>query len=479
MKTVCNLLVVVPLLLFTYGSATAQNPAQQSDKKVVITKRTVDADGTETIETILKKGKAAENFDVNTYLRENRADNVELDIQVLDQSSEDDERRVVVRSKPSGRAWANDTDKATAATPAAAGSNRGFLGITPREGAKKDAPGVLVNVVKNSAAEKAGLRDGDVLLRLDNTELQKWDNISRFMAQTKPDQAVRVTYLRNGKKNTANVVLGVNKSMAWDFNYKPEDVNVAINTREKEACLGVYSSEYVADNPNGEYQEFKVNGARISDFTKESAAREAQLQAGDVITSINGVSVNGHDQLWEEIAKYQPGDKVVIEFLRDRQTRQVEASLKACRDNANTVTMNKPGPDGTDIQRAFQLLNWADEDREPLRDRQIITIRRSTDGDASQINPTAEQPANTLQLSGFRASPSPTIGQMTVEFRTAPQPVVVLLLDKGGRQLFREELNAFNGEYRQRFDLSDFAKDAVIVQVQQGDRVFTEKVILP
>lgn len=478
MKTVRNLLVVVPLLLFTYGNATAQNPAQQSDKKVVITKRTVDADGTETIETIIKKGKAAENFDVNTYLRENRADNVELDIQMLDQS-EDDERMVVVRSKPSGRAWANESEKALAAAGAAVESNRGFLGITPRGGAKKDASGVLVNIVKNSAAEKAGLRDGDVLLRLDNTELQEWDDISRFMAKTKPDQTVRATYLRNGKKSTANVVLGTQKSLAWDFNYKPEDVNVAINTREKDACLGVYSSEYAVDNLNGEYQELKVNGARISDFTKASAAREAQLQTGDVITSINGVSVNGHDQLWEEIAKYQPGDKVVIEFLRDRQTRQVEVALKACRDNANTVIMNKPGPDGTDIQRAFQLLNWADEDREPLRERQIITIRRSAEGDAPQINPTAEQPANTLQLSGFRASPSPTIGQMTVEFRTDPQPIVVLLLDKDGRQLFREELNAFNGEYRQRFDLSDFAKDAVIVQVQQGDRVFTEKVVLP
>lgn len=67
---------------------------------------------------------------------------------------------------------------------------------------------------------------------------------------------------------------------------------------------------------------------------------------------------------------------------------------------------------------------------------------------------------------------------MTVEFRCEPAATVVSLLDKTGRQLFREELNAFSGDYNQQFDLTDFASETVTVYVTQGDKVFTEKISL-
>ena len=67
---------------------------QEAVKKIVITKRTVDADGSESSETIVKKGAAAQNFDVEKYLRENRADNTRLEVKV---TGGDDERTVVIK----------------------------------------------------------------------------------------------------------------------------------------------------------------------------------------------------------------------------------------------------------------------------------------------------------------------------------------------------------------------------------------------
>lgn len=471
MKTSCIFLAATLILLpWCVTSVSAQTSTEEGDKKIVITKRTVEADGTEITETIVKKGKAAENFDVSQYLRENRAENVELDVQIQEKHNGDN-RAVGVSPKTDGTTWYKDIEGQ--ATAAGIGEKRGFLGIMPKDGAKSRTSGVAVNIVKTSAAEKSGLRDGDILLQLDGTGLRAWDDISRFMAKTKPEQKVRVTYLRDGKTNTTEVVLGAQKSAAWDFKYAPNDLRVAVNTRKKDACLGVYSSE----NEGGAEQ-----GARISDFTKESAAREAQMRAGDVITAVNGVRVQGHDQLWDEIAKYQPGEKITIEFLRNAQRLSVEASLKACNDNSNTVILNKTDESGADIQRAFSLLNWADEDEESLRDLQLITIRRSPEGDAAEVIPSPETPTapdRILQLDGFRAAPNPTIaGQVTVEFRAPKQPIVVSLLDKAGRQLFREELNAFSGDYLQRFDLTEFANETILVHVQQGEKVYTEKIVL-
>ena len=47
-----------------------------------------------------------------------------------------------------------------------------------------------------------------------------------------------------------------------------------------------------------------------------------------------------------------------------------------------------------------------------------------------------------------------------------------------GKQLFREELNAFNGDYNQQFDLTAYAKGTIIIHVQQGEKVYTEQIIV-
>lgn len=487
MKTIFNLSVLTLLLLSWYATpAFSQSSVPNDERKVIITKRTTEADGTETTETIVKKGKSAENFDVQKYLKENRADNVELDVRV--QEGPDDEQLVVVRRAPnraSTAEWADEVEGAVEAAMEAAKDamsafspgKKGFLGVTPKDGGSRSTAGVPVEIVDNSAAQKAGLRDGDVLVRLDDMELRKWDDISAFMAKTKPEQKVRVTYLRDSKKNTVDVVLGTQKTTAWDFNYEPNDeedmaLAVDVDKREKAACLGVYTS---ADEVGDE------KGARVTEFTTESAAREALLVNGDVITAVNGKRVQGHSELWDEIAKYQPGDKVTVEFLRDDLPLKTEATLKACRDNSNTVILNKTDKNGEDATRAFQLWSWDEKSEERLRERQVITIRRSAEGDAAQLTAlpkSSTDPARQLKLDGFRAFQNPTISQVTVEFRGEPMATVVSLLDKSGRQLFREELNAFNGNYTQQFDLTDFASETVTVHVTQGDKVFLEKINL-
>ncbi|MEQ1744112.1 MAG: PDZ domain-containing protein [Saprospiraceae bacterium] len=501
MKTTSHLPVLTFLFLSLLAApAFAQNVQADDDKKIIITKRTTETDGTETTETIVKKGKAAANFDVEKYLKENRADNVELDVRVQDGS--DDEPMVVIRHNTNCAGtpeWADDLEdviesQALAGLAILGDEKRGFLGVTPKGNSRRGSSGVAVEIVDNSAAEKAGLKDGDVLLALDGKTLYDWDDISAFMSKTKPKQSVRVAYMRGDKKNTVDVVLGTQKTVAWKFDYDSDDdededndednadadddddgqnMAVSVDSRQKAACLGVYTS---SDDEGDE------KGARVTEFTEESAAQDALMVTGDVITAVNGNRVENHDDLWEEIAKYQPGDKVSVTFLRDNKQRQTEASLKPCQDNSNKVTLNKTEKNGDDAKREFQVWNWDKQSEDRFRERQVLTIRRIEGGDVPVVTtPVAENtasPERTLQLKGYRAVPDPGINQVTVEFRCEAKPTVVSLLDATGRQLFREELNAFNGQYNQQFDLTDFASGSVIVHVLQGDKVFSEKLDL-
>ncbi|MBP6378381.1 MAG: trypsin-like peptidase domain-containing protein, partial [Kaistella sp.] len=100
---------------------------------------------------------------------------------------------------------------------------RGFLGVVPldlsdqRQVAAynqqkktniKSGDGVyLIEVSENGGAEDAGLRSGDIITKVDNTEISSYYDLSFAVGSKRPGDKVAVTYLRNGKQNTVNVTL--------------------------------------------------------------------------------------------------------------------------------------------------------------------------------------------------------------------------------------------------------------------------------
>lgn len=575
MKTTRNLLLAATLLLLPWCLAPLFSQ-QESNKKVVITKRTVDPDGSESTETIIKKGAAAENFDVDKYIRENRSDNTTVEVEV---TGGDDERSIVikgpkapkapgkqrqagnqpgkyaspflgvdedsdekadqpglvvnvVRGSAADQAGLRDNDKIlqlngvaidrwsdltkfmrsakvgdqveivyerygktynTRATlternvvKAVKPIEKGFLGVSDEDNeSENDAPGVEVSVTEGSAAEKAGLMDGDIIFQLNEAPIADFEDISDFMAYTKPGDKVTIVYERNGKRNTTEALLTESTNSwnvdlgNWDFGNtireSLEDLreeldmnkgNATLNVRTKDACLGVYSDM----DTQGD-----LVGSRVNGFTDDSAAREAGLQNGDVVTALNGKKVTNHDDLWQVISTCKVGEKVSVEFIRDGKPMKVDATLKACRDNSSRVQIFDG--DGGQV-RDFTSWNWSEKDQKSLRERSIITIRRG-EGDAPKVNATlgnaADAAERSLKLNSFRAYPNPTMGQVTVEFSAEPIATTVSFFDLAGRQLFREELNAFGGRYYQQFDLSDYSKDTIVIQVQQGEKVHSER----
>jgi len=568
MKTVGTLLATA-FILMPWCISPLFSQQNNADKSIVITKRSVDADGSEVVETIIKKGKATENFNVEEYIRNNRSDKVQLDVRVeegntennilvhpggmqkvskwssdvedtsaflgVEEDSDEDENQPgiviqivrgaaaekaglltndlitsldgqkmtrwsdlsrVLKSKKPGdklaivyeRNGKNATTEAILTTRSEVKKDtkhaRGFLGVTGEDDNDKEL-GVAVRITPRSAAQKAGLEDGDVIVSLNDTPIMDFEDIGDFMDATKPGDKVQVGYEREGKRNTVEATLGEHKSWDWEawsqnlnntlnnktWNWDNYDVNV----REKEACLGVYTGAATLG---------EKSGAQISSFTDESAAREVQMAEGDLILSVNGQRVQGHEDLWNEIAKYKPSDKVKVEYLREGKTLQVEAALKACRDNSSRVEIRETDEGGDKISREFLTWNWGNDEQKRMQERRVITIHKG-EGDAPEITnqapPSSEPAAATdrkLKLESFRAFPNPTAAQVTIAFKGEPVATTVALFDASGRQLFREEMNAFSGDYFQQFDLTEYAKGTIVVRVQQGDKVYSEQIIV-
>lgn len=559
MKTSSILLLAGFILLpWCLAPLFSQNQNEQVEKRIIITKHSTGADGSEMIETTIKEGKAALNFDVDKFVRETRDDNTQVEVRVKDYyecppfvcfypgsfSQEDlpDDRAFlgvepdsdedagqpgvavqIIRGTAAETAGLHDNDKilkineistnrwedlADAINKAKPGDKvsisyerngqqasteatlitrkdiqhsdktlKGFLGVSESdEDMENDNAGVRVSMVEGSAAEKAGLKDGDVITRLNDTPVADFEDISDFMAYTKPGDKVTVGFTRAGAAMTQEVVLGESaaqqetrefqigmprihmdmKQLRESLRDMERDITIHSENviKQKEACLGVYSR----DDEEG--------GAVVSDFSEESAAQDAGMLKGDEIQSVNGHKVNGNSALWDEIARYKTGEQVEVAYERDDKPMQVKVTLRACRDHAKNSTLFK-SPDSSP---------WFNFQRKHLQETRIIVIRKPADSSRTATTPPATD--HSLQLENFRVFPNPTQGPATIEFEGAAVPTVVSLFDVSGRQLFREELNAFDGAYSRQFDLSAYAKGAIIVHIQQGKQVYTEQVVV-
>ncbi len=95
-------------------------------------------------------------------------------------------------------------------------TRRGYLGVRPqtvdnaiaRSYGLKTAKGALVkSVVKDSPAEKGGLKRGDLILSIDGKPLEASRLLSRLVAETEIDKSIEIEILRKKKRKTINVTI--------------------------------------------------------------------------------------------------------------------------------------------------------------------------------------------------------------------------------------------------------------------------------
>ncbi|OSC69915.1 signal protein PDZ [Streptomyces sp. 4F] len=90
-------------------------------------------------------------------------------------------------------------------------SGRAALGITVRtvvDDGYRPAGAAVVEVSDGGAADDAGLRPGDVIVRLGDTDITTITSLAEALASMEPGERTKVTYTRDGDERTAEVTLG-------------------------------------------------------------------------------------------------------------------------------------------------------------------------------------------------------------------------------------------------------------------------------
>src|SRR5450755_4521246 len=120
----------------------------------------------------------------------------------------------------------------------------------------------------------------------------------------------------------------------------------------KRGVLGVNIYNVTTDIAK-EFGLADASGALVAGVSPGSAAERAGVKTGDIITSINGVTMRGAGELRNSIGMLRVGDKVEIGFLRDGRPQKVTALIaeRSETEAANAVDINR-GLEGADLADA-------------------------------------------------------------------------------------------------------------------------------
>ena len=97
--------------------------------------------------------------------------------------------------------------------------------------------GVLVEeVIKDSPAEKAGLKAGDVIVSINDRKIDDHQDLIRTINYYNPDEKINVTYVRKGNKDEVSVVLGKKPAKHWTIKKMkdPHQVKIIGETDDKD-----------------------------------------------------------------------------------------------------------------------------------------------------------------------------------------------------------------------------------------------------
>lgn len=213
---------------------------------------------------------------------------------------------------------------------------RGWLGVQIQpvteeiaEGLELDrTQGALVaSVMPDSPAARAGLRPGDVILKVADTSVDAFKVLPRAVADQEAGSRVTLVVQRQGKTKQLSVTIGAMPA--------PDSVAAATDTQdatgETGVRLGLYLSPLTPDVRKDMGLEPDTTGAVVARVEDGSPADRAGIRAGSVISMVGQHAIEGPAELVDQVHKaaQQNRPSVLLRVERNGERRFVAVRLAA------------------------------------------------------------------------------------------------------------------------------------------------------
>ena len=234
-----------------------------------------------------------------------------------------------------------------------------FLGVTTEktsDGAK------ITEVTKESAAAKAGLKEGDVITKLGDTKIDGPETLYKAVTAKKPKDEVKIYYLRDGKEKNVKASLQERRNSRKVFSYSAPDgsyktLTVPYMNDQRRAYndqLRAYGDmarsrvdaapqpfDFSYSFPRQRKLGLRIQdteddkGVKVLDVEDSSASYTAGIKKDDIITEIGGVKVNNTDEVREQLQENSEKSSYTIKARRNGTAMSFEIKIPKKLKTAN------------------------------------------------------------------------------------------------------------------------------------------------
>ena len=210
-------------------------------------------------------------------------------------------------------------------------SDRAFLGVTSIRTENGPAGAKVGEVSPGSGAEKAGIKEGDLITKVDESVIDGPEDLASTIRKYKPEDKVSLTFKRDGKEQKVTATLGKNNKDVMMYGFKgmdgkdfdmdqfrdvmPKnfDFNYRYNLNGSSSKLGIHAQ----DTEDGK-------GVKVLDVDEESAAAKAGIKEGDIITKFDNTEVNSATTLANAARESRSKQSVHVVVTRGGKSMDIE-----------------------------------------------------------------------------------------------------------------------------------------------------------
>ncbi|HEY9046996.1 MAG TPA: Do family serine endopeptidase [Ohtaekwangia sp.] len=169
---------------------------------------------------------------------------------------------------------------------------------------------------EHSSAKEAGMREGDVVVKIDETPINTSAALIEYIGRHRPGDKVNVTVNRKGKEITLPVVLKNRDGKTGTV--KPEE-------RDGFAALGLE----VEDVSGNVLKKLDINnGVRVKELGNGKLAKYTDIREGFIITKVNEVPVKSVKEFNELLKKKKTGELVILSGTYENVPREFNYAFR-------------------------------------------------------------------------------------------------------------------------------------------------------
>ena len=381
--------------------------------------------------------------------------------------SDSNNTRFNIGSMGSGFSWSGRENQTSGAF---LGVN---LGTMSKEKAKKlgfsNAYGAYVSsVIPKSAAAKGGIQAFDYIYGVDQYRVGEGQSLSFILRKFSAGQKAEVYLIRKGQEKNLNIVLGDRDDDDDDNDWEDEC---------SKPFLGVRQS-HDAYNEKG----------MLVDIVEGSTAKDMGLKDGDIITSINGYPIIDWSDITAALGTLKVGSSASVEYLREGKKASASKAIKSvCESRKSSSTNYNRSEGGNDGSWSF---SWGKSGSSGNAAQSSVRVNpanvkaKMEDMDKADADKLKAQginmPAiNNLKVEKINLYPNPTKGLFRLQFDLPEKGITeIKAVNAAGRTIYEYELGNFSGEFSDDVDISQNGVGTYFLQIRQGDKYVSKKVIL-